>query len=127
MVLIHRGLHDHTRGINAFAYGEFHFSYTHQQRCSIDSTLPALSSDSTLWKQVVRSFYGFIHFSFLPCISHHLFTLASAAKDILQQGIRFPFYFSMAAKQLHLLVFSKNSADQAGGGFQCGTGGSNVD
>jgi hypothetical protein len=25
MVLIHHGLHDHTRGINTFAYGEFLF------------------------------------------------------------------------------------------------------
>jgi hypothetical protein len=75
VVLIHHGLHDHTRGINTFAYGEFLFSFhlasaVLRNRQHPARTELALLINCSSWNQVVRSF---IIFFSLPCISYHHF------------------------------------------------------
>lgn len=88
MVLIHHGLHDHTRGINTIAYGEFFsFFFFHIASAVLRNRQhPARTELSMLincpsWKLVVRSFNNFF-FSTLYFLSSLLFTLASAAKDV---------------------------------------------
>jgi hypothetical protein len=85
-VLKHQELHDHTRGINTFAYGEFFYLFiSHQQHCSIDSTTPALSLHFFFYQpSFIEASCPLVDYhTFLPCISyHHFSTLASAAEDI---------------------------------------------
>jgi hypothetical protein len=127
MVLIHHGLHVHTRGINAFAYGEFHF-FLHASTALLDRQylvctelgFNPVEAGCPLILRIYPLFLSTMYFlsSFRSCIS---------SQGHSSIGDSFSFLFFDGSKAIASACLLKKQRGQAGGGFQCGTCGSNVD
>lgn len=77
MVLTHHGLHDHTRGINTSAYGEYLFSFHLASAVLRKRQHPARTELAILYQlSFIEASCPLVHYLFfLPCISYHHFLL----------------------------------------------------